>query len=228
MNQLFSRLYRKLVVSCQALADEPLFGHVDALARAAVSGGAAGVLTNGYAEIAQVKAAVDLPVIGVISQPYPGAEIVLTPTLSEIDAIWRAGADMAGLEATKRRRPNGDTLEDFYYRIRDRFPTLPLMAEVATVDEAVRAQALGFDCISSAAFGYTPETFGSKLSDADFAAFRALRSAVTRCPLVGEGGIETPSQAARALQCGADFVVVGSAITRPQITTARFVKAMSE
>ncbi|CAB3774551.1 putative N-acetylmannosamine-6-phosphate 2-epimerase [Paraburkholderia humisilvae] len=228
MNPLFSRLHRKLVVSCQALADEPLFGHMDVVARAAAEGGAAGVLTNGYAEIAQVKAAVDLPVIGVISQRYPDAEIALTATLSEIDTIWRAGADIAGLEATKRRRPNNDTLDAFYLRIRARYPSLLLMAEVATADEALHAQALGFDCISSAAFGYTPETSGRKLPDNDFAAFRALRSVVTRCPLVGEGRIETPSQAAQVLHCGADFVVVGSAITRPQTITARFVHAMHE
>ena len=45
-------------------------------------------------------------------------------------------------------------------------------------------------------------------------------------PCIAEGGIWVPEQAIRALEVGAWAVVVGSAITRPQDITARFVRAL--
>ncbi|MNC62676.1 putative N-acetylmannosamine-6-phosphate 2-epimerase [compost metagenome] len=45
-------------------------------------------------------------------------------------------------------------------------------------------------------------------------------------PVVAEGGICQPEQAAEALRLGAAFVVVGAAITRPQWIAARYVEAM--
>ncbi|ALN88209.1 thiazole biosynthesis ThiG family protein [Lysobacter capsici] len=226
MSRLFERLRGGLAVSCQALPGEPMHGCMPAMARAAIEGGACGVLANGANDIARIRAAVDAPLIGVLTQVYPDCEIALTPTLVEVDQVAQAGADMAGLDASERRRPGGQRLADFYAAIRKRHPGLRLMAEVATTVEALRAQALGFDCVSSAALGHTQATRGQRLPDDDFAAFRRMRRAVDGCLLVAEGGIDTPQQAARALQLGADFVVVGSAITRPQNITARFVGEM--
>lgn len=220
------RLRHGLVVSCQALPGEPLHGHMLAMAQAAREGGARGVLVNGATDIAACRTRVGLPVIGVATCAYPDSDISLTPTLAEIDAIEAAGADLAGLDATDRPRPGGATLEAFLESIRGRYPALPLMAEVATDAEAERAQALGFECVSSAAFGYTARTAGRRLPDDDFAALRRLRAILRHCPLVAEGGLDTPAQAARALELGADFVVVGSAITRPQRLTQRFAAAL--
>jgi N-acylglucosamine-6-phosphate 2-epimerase len=47
-------------------------------------------------------------------------------------------------------------------------------------------------------------------------------------PVIAEGRITTPVQAAHALQLGAHAVVVGTAITRPQWITARFVEAVQK
>ncbi|MBR8313581.1 N-acetylmannosamine-6-phosphate 2-epimerase [Burkholderia dolosa] len=225
---LLARIKGGLVVSCQALPGEPLHGsdHMCAMARAAAEGGAAGVLANGGDDIARIRACVELPLIGVVTREYAGSDIALTATMTEIDEIVAAGAQMAGLDATDRRRPDDDTLDAFFSRIRERYPSLLLMAEIAAVAEAIRAQEIGFDCISSAAYGYTPDTAGRRLSDHDFAHFSALRAATTRCPLVAEGGIGQPAHAARVLELGADVVVVGSAITRPQSITAAYRQAM--
>ncbi|WP_208979114.1 N-acetylmannosamine-6-phosphate 2-epimerase [Stappia stellulata] len=228
MIELFQKLHRGLVVSCQALPGEPLFGQMFAMARAAVEGGASGVLLNGYEDIVLAKAALDVPVIGVVTHAYSDAEVDLTPTVEEVTAIMRAGADMIACEATNRRRPEGETIDTFYEKCRRRFPQGILIAEVATVEEAIQARQLGFDCISTAAYGYTPETAGRRLPTDDFAAFRDIRQVVTDCPVIGEGGITSPDHAVRLLELGADFLVVGSCITRPQAITERFTNAMQQ
>jgi N-acylglucosamine-6-phosphate 2-epimerase len=45
-------------------------------------------------------------------------------------------------------------------------------------------------------------------------------------PVVAEGRIGTPQDARAALDAGAWTVVVGGAITRPQLITTRFVAAL--
>ena len=45
-------------------------------------------------------------------------------------------------------------------------------------------------------------------------------------PVFAEGRIWTPEEARRALDLGASFVVVGTAITNPTAITARFVAAL--
>ena len=65
--EILKRLYRKLVVSCQALPEEPLFGsqYMAVMARAAKEGGAGGIRANGVSDIHAIRQEVDLPVIGV-------------------------------------------------------------------------------------------------------------------------------------------------------------------
>ncbi|KMM84063.1 N-acetylmannosamine-6-phosphate 2-epimerase [Pseudomonas taetrolens] len=219
-----------LVVSCQALEHEPLHGslHMSAMALAAAEAGAAGIIANGVSDIAAIKNCISLPVIGVLTARYPQSDITLTPTLLEIATLAREAPDMIGLDATDRRRPNGESLEGFIEAIRSQFPDLLLMAEIATVEEAIYVQSLKFDCISTAAYGATPNTAGKRLYQDDFAHFTAIRQVVSQCPLVAEGGVGSPEHACRVLQLGADIVVVGSAITRPQVITESFINAMIE
>ena len=47
-------------------------------------------------------------------------------------------------------------------------------------------------------------------------------------PVICEGGIGTPEQASEALRCGADFVVVGTAITGVDLQVARYVKTLQQ
>jgi N-acylglucosamine-6-phosphate 2-epimerase len=46
-------------------------------------------------------------------------------------------------------------------------------------------------------------------------------------PFVAEGRIWEPTDARRAIEYGAAFVVVGSAITRPDVITRRFADAVA-
>lgn len=45
-------------------------------------------------------------------------------------------------------------------------------------------------------------------------------------PVIAEGNINTPEKARQVLELGAFCVVVGSAITRPQVITRTFVQAI--
>ena len=66
MYNVIESLSGKLIVSCQALPDEPLYSpiYMSAMARAAALGGAAGIRANGADNIAAIRAAVSLPILG--------------------------------------------------------------------------------------------------------------------------------------------------------------------
>jgi N-acylglucosamine-6-phosphate 2-epimerase len=51
-------------------------------------------------------------------------------------------------------------------------------------------------------------------------------SSCIEIPLIAEGRIKTPEQLIKCMECGAYSVVIGSAITRPQLITESFTKAM--
>ena len=96
------------------------------------------------------------------------------------------------------------------------------MADIATYDEAMYCAELGVDIISTTLSGYTQES----LSDSDTPDFELLQKIVenTDVPVILEGRIWEPSQVDKAFEFGAHCVVIGSAITRPQLITKRFIE----
>src|SRR5690242_20577326 len=88
-----------LVVSCQAQAGSPFHGPagMTLMARAAVLGGAAGIRANGPEDIAAIKAAVDVPVIGIWKTGRPDG-VYITPTFEAAAAVVAAGADVVALD----------------------------------------------------------------------------------------------------------------------------------
>lgn len=218
----------KLIVSCQALVDEPLHGAsvMAKMAKAAYLGGARGIVANGAQDIAAIKAQITLPVIGVLNRHYNDSAVCLTPTIADIHELMVAKPDLISIETGFRPRPGGEQLEDVLQEIRTRYPQVLLLAAVATLEEAILAQDLGYDGITTATYGYTPESKGKRLMDNDYAHLKALCHSVT-LPVFAEGGINTPALAAQALFCGAHSIVVGGAITRPQNITKTFVDELS-
>lgn len=225
---LLNSLAGKLIVSCQALPEEPLHGSsvMAKMAAAASEGGAAGIISNGAPDIAAIKAQVDLPVIGVLNRHYDDSTVCLTPTIEDIHGLMVSKPDLISIETGFRYRPKGERLEDVLLEIRSRYPDLVILAAVATLEEALLAQDLGYDGLTTAMYGYTPETQGKHLVDDDCAHLKILSDAIS-LPILAEGGINTPEQAASALRAGAHSVVVGGAITRPQKITRTFVEGMS-
>ncbi|ELY6275099.1 N-acetylmannosamine-6-phosphate 2-epimerase [Cronobacter muytjensii] len=224
---MLEQIKGKLVVSCQALENEPLHSPfiMGKMALAAAQGGAAGIRANSVADIEAIKQQVSLPVIGIIKRDYPDSEVFITATMREVTELMRAAPEMIALDATARARPAGETLEQLVKRIRLAFPQVLLMADISEVDEAVTAEALGFDCVGTTLYGYTATTQGHRLPQKDFARLKDVLAAVT-IPVIAEGNVDTPERAARCLALGAHAVVVGGAITRPQQITRRFTDAL--
>lgn len=228
MKTVLDNLKGKLVVSCQALEHEPLHSPfiMSRMALAAAQGGAVAIRANSVVDIAAIKQQVSLPVIGIIKRDYPDSEVFISATMKEVDELMSVGPEIIALDATARPRPQGQTLEALVAQIRSRYPAVLLMADIASVEEAVTAQALGFDCVGTTLYGYTAETAGHRLPENDCSFLRDVLAAVT-VPVVAEGNVETPELAARCLALGAHTVVVGGAITRPQQITERFIAAIT-
>lgn len=223
LNTILQKLRHGLIVSCQALPGEPLHGAeiMARMAAAAEEGGAVGIRANGSADIRAIKSAVSLPVIGIIKRDYPGSEVYITPTLKEIDELLEAGADMIAFDATRQKRPEDSTLEQivaFLHR-----SGTASMADISILEEALHAEALGVSCVSTTLSGYTPYSLQQEGPN-----FELLQSAVDclSIPVIAEGRMNEPAQVQQALELGAYAVVVGSAITRPQLITGRFMAAI--
>lgn len=213
----------RLIVSCQALDDEPLHSSfiMGRMALAAKVGGAAGIRANTVEDIEEIRKNVDLPIIGIIKKDYDNSEIYITPTMDEIDKLAAINVDVIAVDATDRKRPNHDNLTDFYNDIKAKYPDQKLMADCSTIEEAKLADRLGFDLIGTTLVGYTPQSEGDKIGENDF---EILRTVIEECehPVIAEGNIDTPEKAKRVLELGAHTVVVGGAITRPQNITKKF------
>ena len=214
----------ELIVSCQALPEEPLHSSfiMGRMALAAYQGGARGIRANTPEDILEIKKQVPLPVIGIIKKNYPDCEIYITPSMAEVDALMEVQPEIIALDATVNTRPEGETLDDFYHAIREKYPSQLLMADCSTLPEAVHADELGFDFIGTTLVGYTPQSRGIHIEHNDFELIREILSRISH-PLIAEGNIDTPKKAHRVLELGCFSVVVGSIITRPQLITRRFV-----
>lgn len=216
-----------LVVSCQALPDEPLHSSfiMGRMALAAKEGGAKGIRANSVADILEIKKQVALPVIAIIKRGYPDAEAFITPTMREIDELMEVHPEIIALDATASRRPYGQSLTDFYRQIRAKYPQQRLMADCSTLEEMLLADRLGFDYIGTTLVGYTKQSQGLAIEADDFGLIREALHHLKQ-PLIAEGNIDSPEKVRRVLDLGAYSVVVGSAITRPQVITKRFVDAV--
>lgn len=216
---VLEKLHFGLIVSCQALADEPLHGAamMARMAAAAEEGGAAGIRANGAADVRAIKQTVSLPVIGIVKRNYPDSAVYITPTLREIDELLEAGADIIAFDATRQTRPENYTLEQITAYLNAN--GVVSMADISILEEALYAESLGVSCVSTTLSGYTPYSRQQEGPNLELLGMCAQR---LKIPVIAEGRISKPSQVEEALDLGAYAVVVGSAITRPQLITRQF------
>ena len=226
MNEVFENIKGKLIVSCQALPEEPLHSPfiMGRMAYAAMLGGAAGIRANSVEDIREIKKTVSLPIIGIIKRVYDGSDVFITPTLEEIDLLYQEGVDIIALDATSRVRPDGKTINEVFPIIRDKYKGQIFMADCSTYSEAEAAYELGFDCIGTTLSGYTQYTRGKKLPDIDLVE-RIVKE--INVPIIAEGGIWTPEDLKAVFDRGVHTAVVGTAITRPMEITKKFIQAIS-
>ncbi len=215
---------RGLVVSCQAEPGTPL-DHPQTLARIArcvCEGGATAIRAAQTANVAAIKTAVDVPVLGLVKRDHPGCEVRITPTFQDAVALALVGADAIAVDATDRSRPDGITTDELIGRIRNELK-LPVLADVDTLRSAQAAQDAGADAIATTLSGYTRTTcYNTEGPDIELVRELAARLSV---PVVAEGRYTTREQVGAAFEAGARAVVVGTAITSPNWLTAQLITA---
>lgn len=223
--KVFESLRGQLIVSCQALPEEPLHSPfiMSKMAYAAMLGGAKGIRANSVEDIKEMKKVVDLPIIGIIKAVYDECDVFITPTKKEIDLLYQEGVDIIALDATNRIRPDGKTIREMFPEIRETYKDQLFMADCSTYEEAKEAYELGFDCLGTTLSGYTAYTKHEPLPNV------ALMKRLVKdfpIPVIAEGGIWTPEQLKHVFDVGVHTAVVGTAITRPMEITKRFIHAI--
>ena len=221
---MLDKLKGKLIVSCQALPDEPLHSSfiMARMALAAKQGGAAGIRAQSKEDIQAIRETVDLPVIGIVKRNYEDSDIYITPTRKEVQELLECGCEIIALDATLRKRPNDEKLEDLVEMVHA--GKALAMADCSTFEECRHAVEIGFDLVGTTLCGYTP--YSEQLDGPNF---DLLKQCVQELdvPIIAEGKINTPEELKQVMgECGVYSAVVGGAITRPKQITERFVKAI--
>lgn len=215
-----------LIVSCQAERDSPFNApeFIVAFAKAVEMGGAVAVRIRDIENIKAVRHAVRVPIIGITKSTYPNGDVLITPTLDDIERILQAGADIVAIDVTDRLRPTGERGVEFLRAARKRFEA-PLMADIATLPEGLAAASAGADFVGTTLSGYTEETRQLNTGEPDSELVRKLS---TELPgkVIAEGRVWSPEQARKMMQLGAYAVVVGTAITRPIDIVRRFASSL--
>lgn len=218
----------QLIVSCQALPQEPLHSSfiMGRMARAAKEGGAAGIRANTKEDIKEIQEVTGLPIIGIVKRDYSDSAVYITPTMKEIEELMEVKPEIVAIDATGALRPGNVTLADFFHQIKEKYPEQKLMADCSTIEEALFADELGFDFIGTTMVGYTPQSKGLKIEENDFEILRTILKKVKH-PVIAEGNVNSPEKAKRVIELGSYAVVVGSSITRPQLITKGYAEAVN-
>ena len=230
-----ARLKGGLIASCQASEGEPLCApqHILALALSALNGGAIALRLEGDDNIKMVRESksvpAKIPLIGLIKSTLIDpkdrlSKAYITSTFEEAKRIADAGADIVALDATGRERPDGHSVKQMIERIHSELGKA-VWADCARFEEGMAAAEAGADIVSTTLFGYTAET-SSEIELGPALDMLSQLLAHLKVPVILEGRIWYPQELTAAFERGAYAVVVGSAITRPQLITERFVKAI--
>jgi N-acylglucosamine-6-phosphate 2-epimerase len=219
-SRAIAELKGRLVVSVQADENSPLRSTpiIVALAQCALIGGAAGLRIQGVSDVAAVRTITDKPIIGLTKAYQPGDAVYITPSVVAARDLVAAGAEIVAIDATSRNRPEpfGEIAAAVHAA------GASVLADVATLAEARRALEDGADIVATTLAGYME---GDTPEGPDFELMRQIAQAGL-C-FAAEGRIRSPEEAAQAMAIGARFVIVGSAITRPDVVTSWFASAVA-
>ena len=206
-----TNLPKGLIVSCQAPVNSPLHDPyvIAAMAQAAVNNGAVAVRIDTPSHIQAVREKVQVPIIGLWKQVITGSDVYITPQFHHAVAVAEAGADIIAIDATTRNRPGDEKLADIITLIHQHL-NKPVMADVDTYEAAQLAVNAGADIVGTTLFGYTEAT--KNFSPPGWELLTQIIENLDTF-VICEGGVSSPQMARKALDLGADAVVVGGAIT---------------
>ncbi len=210
-----------LIVSCQSEGNDPFNSPegVVLFARAAEMGGAHGIRSEGILKTKRILQEVQIPVIGLIKSEFKDGTVRVTGNYSDVEDLLEIGCNIIAVDGTKRLR-EGVTGHKFIHELKRRYKCT-IMADIATLEEALECQHVAADYISSTLNGYTPDTISDNNGEPNF---KLVEELVIRLniPVFAEGRISNPKQAKQLIELGAYGVVVGTMITRPRIITNLF------
>ena len=213
-----------LIVSCQVPDDTaintPEF--IAAQALTVLQAGAVGIRAQGVRNVEAISKLTKVPIIGLIKRYDDSSSVYITPSVSDVVELERAGATIVAIDATGRLRPGGQTLQDFITQIRLESNVL-LLADVDSVESALQAEELGCDAVATTLSGYTDIPIKG-LPNIDLIAEISQR---VKVPVIAEGGFSQPASVAEAFTAGALSVCIGTAITNPYLLTKHFLAAIN-
>lgn len=220
---MLEKIKGKLIVSCQALPGEPLHGSeiMGKMALAAMQAGAVAIRAQGIEDINEIKRITGLPVIGIIKRNYNDSDVFITATKYEVVELLETNCEMIALDATIRQRPKKEKIEELLELIHQAGRLA--MADCSTLEEAIIAEKMGFDCVSSTLAGYTP--YSKKINGPDIELLKSMVEMIS-IPVIAEGKIHYPCQLKEVFNVGVHSAVVGGAITRPFEIAQRFIKVI--
>lgn len=223
-----TQLQGGLIVSVQAPEGSPM-RHPDviaAMAEASLRNGATGVRLESPEHIGAVRnRCPNALIIGLWKRTFPESSVYITPRWDDIQAVWAAGADVIALDATARQRPGTEDLAALIQRSKEELGA-PLMADVDSIENGLIATSLGCEWVGTTLYGYTEQT--AQLTPPGYGLISPLREQLPdQVTLICEGGIYSPDSALKALENGADLVVVGTAITGVDIQVSNYLRTLS-
>ena len=228
MNNVLCNLKNGLIVSCQSEDNDPFNtpAGITAFAQAAFMGGAIAIRSEGIEKIKRIQKTVNLPVIGLLKSTFSDGYVRITGSYKEVEQLLETGCDIIAVDGTFREREHLKG-PDFIGKIKSKYACI-IMADIATVSEAIACENSGADCISSTLNGYTPDTIHLIHKTPNFNIIKKLIHQKMNTPIIAEGRINTPVDAKKMLEYGAWAVVVGTAITRPRIITQWYVNEIKK
>lgn len=213
-----------LIVSCQAPSGTPIDTpeFTAATASTVVGAGAIAVRAQGIADVAAIAKVTDVPIIGLVKRHLTTTPIHITPIVDDVRGLELAGSSIIAVDATGRTRPNGLELEDFVAQVRTQ-SSIPLLADVDTLQAGIAAADLGFEAVATTLSGYTDQPAPALPN------IRLVEDLANKVdvPVIAEGGFSTPEQVRQAFDAGAWAVCVGTAITNPFLLTKSFVSVLN-
>jgi N-acylglucosamine-6-phosphate 2-epimerase len=217
-------LPKGLIVSCQAPVNSPLHDPyiIAAMAKAAVNNGAVAVRIDTPSHIQAVREKVQVPIIGLWKQVITGSDVYITPQFHHAVAVAEAGADIIAIDATTRNRPGDEKLADIITLIHQQL-NKPVMADVDTYEAAQLAVNAGADIVGTTLFGYTAQT--KNFSPPGWELLTQIIENLNTF-VICEGGISSPQMAKKALDLGANAVVVGGAITGIDLLVQAYISTL--